>query len=269
MIDISRLTEHLKTRRVGRRLEYAADVTSTNDVAWSMAGDPDADGLVVLADHQQAGRGRFGRTWESPRGASLLMSIVVVDSAQELRGEELGLIASVATVDGVCDATNVPVSIKWPNDLFVGERKIGGILVEAKQLKGSAITYVIGIGVNCLQQEGHFQGDLRSSATSLELECKDPIDRTAILQALLERADGWLAEPNQWPYDDLRAAWKTRSSSIGRRVCLREQGRLFSGTIVDLDPAAAIVVQLDVGGVRAFNAAETTVESIETIDRED
>jgi biotin-(acetyl-CoA carboxylase) ligase len=113
-----------------------------------------------------------------------------------------------------------------------------------------------------LQQAGHFDGELSATSTSLELESKHAIDRTAVLGAILTQLDAWLVKPGQWSYDELRAAWIKRASFLGEPICVRERDRVFCGTIVDLDPAASVVVQLDEGGVRAFNAAETTVESI-------
>ncbi len=262
MIDVKRLVGVLQTRRVGTQFQHHADVVSTNDLAWTLAGDAESDGLVVIAEHQSAGRGRFGRKWDSPRGASLLISVVIDSASGALTGAELSLLAAVTTIDAIGDATGVRATVKWPNDLYVGSRKIGGILVEAKRLQREKLVFVLGLGLNCLQQDGHLGGELSATSTSLELESKHAIDRTAVLAAVLTQLDAWLAEPGRWTCDELRTAWIKRSSFIGEPVCLRERGSVFCGTIVDLDPAAAVVVRLDEGGVRAFNAAETTVESI-------
>ncbi len=258
LLDIKRLQDGPRTRRIGRRIEYFPSTTSTNDEAWRLIDKGADDGLVVLAEYQSAGRGRLGRTWESPRGASLLASVVLISRHDELTGGDLGLIAAVAVVDAVTSTTDVTPAIKWPNDILVEGRKLGGILIESRR-RDTAAAFVVGIGLNCLQQHGHLTGELASLATSLDLESTGPIDRTALAVALLTELDRWLAEPAAWTDGDLRRAWLARAEPMGQRIRLRHAGKVYCGSMVDLDPTAALVVRLDEGGVRVFNAAETTV----------
>ena len=218
-----------------------------------------ADGLVIFAEYQSAGRGRLGSRWESPRGASILCSVAVVDQARELDGGELSLLAAVAARDAVASCTEIVPTIKWPNDLLVSGRKLGGILVEARVYHNEVRAYVVGIGINCLQQKGHIPMALSGKATSLELESRQAIDRDAVAIALLQELDRWLAAPGDWTCDALRREWLARCEPMGRRVLLRHGGKVYSGSMVDIDPTAALVVQLDEGGIRAFNAADTTI----------
>lgn len=259
MLQIDRIRHTLRTRRIGRRIEYFSSCPSTNDEAWARIEAGDVDGLVVLAEHQSAGRGRFGRTWESPRGASLLCSVALIEESRERSGGELALIAVVAAHSAITSCTDVVPTIKWPNDLLVGGRKLGGILIESRVLHGDVPAYVVGMGLNCLQHEGHLSSDLCQSATSLELESHQAINRTALAASLLSQLDRWLANPRSWSYTDLRSEWLARAEPVGTRVQLEQAGRIFSGSIIDVDPTAALVVRLDEGGVRAFNAANTTI----------
>ena len=272
-LQLERITDGLTTRRVGRRIEVHETVNSTNEVAWTQVAEQSAgDGLVVFAEYQSAGRGRLGRSWDSPRGASVLMSLVLVDLEGELGGDALALLAAVAAVDAIDAAITTTPEIKWPNDLMINGRKLGGILVEchralsptlsragARQQDGASSVYVVGIGINCLQHRNHFPPELRASATSLDLESPHPVDRTEVARNLLIELDRWLAEPSRWDARVLRDEWVRRALPLGRRIRLRQVGEEFSGHVVDVDPAAGLVVQLDRGGRRLFDAASTSV----------
>lgn len=268
MLDIAYIRRSLDTKRIGHRIEHVESTGSTNDVVWQYidaaaarraGGEDEVDGLVVFTEQQCAGRGRHGRTWESPRGASILCSVAVIEPLGCLSGGELSLLAAIALRDAVASCTEIVPLIKWPNDLLVAGKKIGGILVEARARDDGIRTYVVGIGLNCLQQKGHFPAQLADAATSLELESRAAITRETIAVALLHGLDRWLAPPRSWTSDTLRREWAARSEPVGRRVVVRCRGRVYSGSVVDVDPGAALVVQLDEGGVRAFNAADTTV----------
>lgn len=257
ILDIERITSSLRTQRVGRQLVYIETVGSTNDEAWARLGGAASDGLVVLAEHQTRGRGRLGRTWHDARGASLLCSVLLVEGGETLSPARLAMAVPVAAADAIRETTGLSPALKWPNDLLLGGRKVGGILVESRRTAGGA-AYVVGIGINCLQHAGHFPGDLSSDATSLDLHSPAAVDRTALAIALLSEFDRRLTCPTAGDEDELRRRWLANATPPGSRVTLRRDGRVFTGTIVDLDPTAALVVQLDEGGVRLFSAADTT-----------
>ncbi len=148
----------LAGKRIGRRIEFLESTTSTNDVAWQFLAGPDADGLAVLADHQSAGRGRHRRFWHSPRGASLLCSVALIENAPAWTGSQLALLAGIAACDAIRLTTDIVPSIKWPNDLLVRDRKVGGVLVES-EMRADATALVVGVGINCLQQATHLPDD--------------------------------------------------------------------------------------------------------------
>lgn len=258
-LDVIRAALH--TRRVGTNIAFIAETTSSNDEAWKRLPDPAADGAVVFTNFQTAGRGRLGRTWTAPRGAGLLMSVLLVEQSGDPDPAELCLIPAVAACEAIAAVTDVCPTIHWPNDLYVGRRKLAGILVESRRPASSSVASatVIGIGINCLQQTGHFPPELAERATSLEMESHHAIDRALLAIALLHRLDYWLAAPRTWNYEDLRAAWVARAEPVGREITLRSGEKTHCGTIIDIDPASALVVRLADGSIRAFNAAETTV----------
>ncbi len=226
-----------------------------------MAG-PEADGLVILAEIQTAGRGRMGRTWTSPRGASILCSVALIDSSRTLEPGPLALLLPIAVADAIRAETGVRPQIRWPNDLMVDGRKIGGILVESRAVETGARAYVCGIGINCLQQPGHFPPELAERAASLEILSSRPVDRTALVRELLQQLDRWLGYPDHWTLADVRRDWLDRSELIGGRVRLRCDGKEFEGWMVDIDPQAALVLRLTNGVVRHFPISSSTLMDV-------
>lgn len=261
LLDIERVGRLATVQRAGARLVFCAETSSTNDEARRALaqGSAGADGLVIFSDYQTLGRGRFGRVWHAPRGASVLMSTVIVDAERALRPAEVGLAAAVAVQETVRRFTTTRPVIRWPNDVYLRGRKVAGVLVEMFAHGPQGPIYIVGVGINCLQHAGHFPPELAPRATSLELESAAAIEREAVAARLLMELDRWLAGPRRWRYDELRSEWLARAEPMGRRVAVEHGGRRFAGTVIDLDPAAALVLELDGGGRRAFPAAETTL----------
>jgi len=266
-LQLERILDERCTCRVGRRIEIHDTVDSTNELAWERVANGDSDGLVIFAEHQQSGRGRLGRSWDSPRGASVLMSLVLHDPEGDLGSEILSLLAAVAATDAVDAASAVTVEIKWPNDLTVNGRKLGGILIESRSGRRQGTSpgmqaptvYVVGTGINCLQHRRHFTSELRDTATSLDLESALPVDRNRVARHLLIELDRWLAAPRRWDRGELKDAWVRRALPLGRRIRLRQAGAEFIGQVLDVDPAAGLLVQLDTGGRNWFDAASTSM----------
>ena len=193
-----------------------ASVTSTQDVARSLP-----IGSIVLADHQTAGRGRLDRRWEAPEGTALLASFVLEPNPL------LSLAAGVAAAEA-CDSRQV--RLKWPNDLLLEERKLGGILVEATHDRA-----VCGIGINLTwSPEG---------AAMLDQPRDDVFDR------LRQKIATWtLARPDQ-----VLARWRDLSATLGRRVRVDVSGAITEGLAEDIGPRGELIVD----GV-AFVAASVT-----------
>ncbi|MHC4441670.1 MAG: biotin--[acetyl-CoA-carboxylase] ligase [Planctomycetota bacterium] len=257
------LVEGWTPQRIGRRIIVLAEVASTNTAALEAAHEPDADGLAVLADYQTAGRGRQGREWLSPRAASILCSVLLLtDDTESSRGQtggegRLTLISAVASCEAIRGATNITPNIKWPNDLRISGKKVGGILIESRTVGQNKKAWVIGVGINCLQHEGHFPPELCETATSLEIAATHPIDRVEVARELLRSLDKWLAEI---PDDEtIHNTWLSFAEPIGQRVRL-SRGRIeHVGRTVDVDPAGGLIVQLDDGRREWFDPMITTL----------
>ena len=247
-------------RRVGGQLIPRDELDSTNLCALRRAHEL-ADGAVVLAEYQTAGRGRLGRRWESPRGASILLTLLLKEPAGSELVPWLTVLAAVAACEAIEAQTTCHPVLRWPNDLVLSGRKFGGILVESRSVRKDPpeLALAVGIGINCLQQRAHFTGELATSATSLELESSQPIRRETIVRALLERLDEHLARFDQaGGTSALLAAWKQRCADFGQRVRLVHDRQTVTGTVLDIGDAGELLVQLDEGGRRYFAPATTT-----------
>ncbi|HKI17712.1 MAG TPA: biotin--[acetyl-CoA-carboxylase] ligase [Isosphaeraceae bacterium] len=259
--------EHdLATRWIGRRIAIWSRVASTNDLASRAGASLANDGLVVLAEEQMAGRGRLGRSWVSPARSSILMSVllfppphlaeVVPESAYGCPW--LTALGAVATAESVASWTGREVTIKWPNDVRVGGRKIAGILVErvlpprppvapqSAPPSQSGRGIVIGIGLNVNLDADAFPDDLRSRATSLQIERGgESIDRSELCRDLIRRLDHWYDLTRTIGPHVLNLPWRTYSEHLGRVVSIATAAGSVTGRLVDIDLMLGLSLEIE------------------------
>jgi BirA family biotin operon repressor/biotin-[acetyl-CoA-carboxylase] ligase len=251
--------EHaLATRWIGRRIAVWSRVTSTNDLAARAGTSASNDGLVVLAEEQTAGRGRRGRSWMAPPCSSILMSILLFPPphlAQALPEAAFGCawltaLAAVAVADVVTAWTGCEATIKWPNDVRIGGRKIAGILVERvpaprrPDSSGAPVPAaeapwgaVIGIGLNVNLDDEAFPAELAPRATSMQLALggEVPVDRSELVRHLIRRADHWYDASRSHGVEILNAPWQGHSEHMGRTVRINTASGIVRGRLVDMD----------------------------------
>ena len=254
-LDPDAIQANLRTRRIGRKVLVYDRTASTNDVAAEYARKPDHDGLVVFAEEQTAGRGRNGAAWRSRHGDSLLFSVVLIDC--HAKGELIPLTAAVAVAEAIGQVGGHQARIKWPNDVLLDARKVGGILVESRRA-GKHTAHVIGIGINCHQSAEAFGPELRETATSLDLTAGARCHRIPLARCVLTSLDHWLAIAER---DNRRVtdAWSRLSTQLHHRVTLSYNGKRFTGHCIGVDPEKGLILHLDRGGVRIFHAAHTHI----------
>jgi BirA family transcriptional regulator, biotin operon repressor / biotin---[acetyl-CoA-carboxylase] ligase len=218
---------------------------STNERARELAAAGAPHGTLVTADEQSAGRGRQGRVWTAPPKSAVLMSVVL----REL-SETLPLAAAVAVCEACeCEAGVPGCWIKWPNDVWISDKKVAGILVEGRPQEGWA---VLGIGLNVFIDTDDFPPELRDTATSLLIEYAAPTVETMV-EEIAEYLDAWLpAEPEQ-----VLGAWRKRDALLGKPVRWENGGK--EGTAAGIDPSGALLVDTAEGRV-ARSAGEVHLE---------
>ena len=231
------------------RLSWYEDVGSTNDIAMNAATGGAPEGLVVAANAQSSGRGRLGRTWASPPGAGLYVSVVL-----RPRREAASLItiaAGVAIAEGIEAAAGLPVSLKWPNDVYVGMRKLAGILAEA----GSSATgehVIVGFGINL--QPAALPADVASRATSIESELGRPADRGLVLAECLTALAGRYAALQRGAGETVIGAWRLRAAShLGRPVEWDDEAGARRGVAHGIDSGGALLVRVNDQIVRVIS----------------
>ena len=255
VLEPDKIKSHLKTKRIGRKVIVYKSTASTNDVAAEYSKDRANDGLVVLTEEQPTGRGRGANKWLSSYGDSILCSILLTEC--RVATELLSLICAVATAEAIGKCVKAEARIKWPNDILLNNKKVAGILVESKK-RSRGIAYIIGIGINCHQGKRDFPSELRKIATSIDIEAGSFTDRVSLIKRLLVAIEHWLelAETKQ---KRIIEHWKRLSTQLGHRVSVVYNKKKFVGNCIGVDPQKGLILQLDTGGIRMFDAAHTTV----------
>lgn len=226
------------------------EIASTNDWLLSAARGGADDRTVVVADHQLRGRGRLDRTWEAPPGTSLLASVLLRTSLEPERRYLCTVALALSALEALQAVAALRGGLKWPNDLMVGDRKLGGILAEVDGV-GERAAVVAGIGLNLT-----WPGPEGSNGTSVLEETGRHVDRDELLDAILVGLDVHLGELGR---ESGRAgiidAYRLRLTTIGRRVAVELRDETLRGTAEDVTPDGHLVVSVD-GERREFAAAD-------------
>ncbi|HYU56464.1 MAG TPA: biotin--[acetyl-CoA-carboxylase] ligase [Actinomycetota bacterium] len=218
---------------------------STNADALELARAGAPEWTVVAAGFQEAGRGRLGRTWSSPPGTSILLSVLLRPALPPGSAPLLSLLVSRAMADACAAAAGVAARLKWPNDLVVGERKLAGVLPESTVAAGRLEHVVVGVGLNVAQRPEDFPPEVGESATSLALEGGGG-DQPAIVEAFLRAAREAYRPAEAGFAETVVAAARERSATLGRRVrAVTVDGRRVEGVAADLGPDGALLIDAD------------------------
>ncbi|MFP4104918.1 MAG: biotin--[acetyl-CoA-carboxylase] ligase [Phycisphaerae bacterium] len=245
----------LMTRRIGKSVICFDEVDSTNDTAMDSARQQDTDGLVILAESQRKGRGRLGRRWVSPPGSNILMS-VLLNSTSALPQEAVTIAAGLSIAEAAEWAGVPDCSLKWPNDVEIGGRKLAGVLVEAS-MKGDRQTLVIGMGINVNSCPPEDQVD--RPATSIRRQLRHKVERTELVQAVLRRLDTWVTRIQNGRTERLHREWTARCGMINRRITVRSAQSEHTGRVLDVSPLEGLLLLEDTGRRVYLQAAGTTV----------
>jgi BirA family biotin operon repressor/biotin-[acetyl-CoA-carboxylase] ligase len=218
-------------------------VTSTMDLAIAAARAGAAEGFVVVADHQTAGRGRRGRTWSSPPGGGLYLSCVLrPESGKSAWASLITLAAGVAVRGALEKATGLTADLKWPNDLVVGPRKLAGILAEGVDIHTPSQAVVLGIGIN-LTRAAH-PPEIESRATSVEALLGHTVDPLVVRTHVLSEVSDIYARLGQGEADDILREWNAAAPTAqGARVEWDTPHGALRGTTAGLDADGALLVR--------------------------
>ena len=264
------LREGLYTRAVGKRIFYHRRISSTMDEAERLAIEGVEEGAVILAEEQTGGRGRFQREWVSQPG-NLYVSIVLRPSLRGL--PYISVICGVAAARAIRKSTGLTPTIKWPNDVRIGGKKVCGILVE-NTLQGNNVQHaIVGMGINVALDPSTTVG-LEDIATSLNIEAGRLVDRQALLRRLLQELDGLhlplrkppagasSTAPGDASLDPIVESaikeWRSLLDTLGQRVTVRWGDEVYNGLAENVDAVGNLLLRTSQGGLLTLPAGEVT-----------
>jgi BirA family biotin operon repressor/biotin-[acetyl-CoA-carboxylase] ligase len=254
------ITSGIATELVGREIVVYDQVGSTNTEAFRLAEGGAVEGTVVLADYQSGGKGRLGRSWESPAGVNIYCSIILRPPILPVNAPQLTFISSLAVCRAIEAVATLQPSIKWPNDIYVGGSKVAGLLNEMSAEMEKVNFIILGIGVNVNMTAEQFPEGLRHPATSLCIETGRPLARLLVIQSLLTALDDLYLQYRSEGADPILRQWEQRSLVHGRRVRVMYQDSSVQGVAVGIDGTGALLVMGDDGVVERVLAGDVALE---------
>lgn len=242
-------------------LHWYDTIDSTNTEAKRLAAKGAPHGTVLIADHQNGGRGRMGRSFHSPKGVGLYLSLLLRPECPAGELMHLTCATAVAACDAVEQVTGLRPGIKWTNDLVFGRKKLGGILTELSLGADGRVKYaVIGIGINCTQGATDFPEEIAGIATSLSLCTGHAVDRARVAAAVVEA----LSRMSETLHDPAAFLGRYRSSCItlGQEISLVRGDEVRHGKALDIDSQGALLVEFPDGHTEAVNSGEVSVRGM-------
>jgi BirA family biotin operon repressor/biotin-[acetyl-CoA-carboxylase] ligase len=242
-----RLRKRLGRSPFGKNLHFFKTLHSTNAHAKALASEGAVHGTLVLAEEQTAGKGRMGRVWFSPKYANLLFSLLLRPPVLAAEVFIFTMVLAIAAIEGIEKVCGLKASIKWPNDLYLGGKKLGGILTEFSAL-GKGVEYVVlGLGLNVNWNPGEGEGMLYP-ATSVFSETGKNISRMDLLVEILKSFEAYYKEVLRGKREHLYEKWNELSLILGKQVKLETADGRISGRAIRIDRDGALIL-VDAQGV--------------------
>ncbi len=247
----------LRTKVVGCKVITLSEVDSTNTRLKELAGEESvAEGTVLVADRQSAGRGRLGRRWSSPAGVNLYCSILLRPQIPVQQAPQLTFLSAVAVAETLNRICAVPAVVKWPNDVLVNGAKIAGLLNEMDAETERIHFVILGIGINLNMTPEQFPEPLNYPATSACLESGRRIARGLFLRTLLQNLDRHYREFQRRGFAPIRGRWERLCHIMNSRVAVDQNGHVLQGTVVGLDADGALRLQTVDGDIQRILAGD-------------
>lgn len=253
------IKQGIKTRVIGKEIVVCDEVNSTNDIAMEKGAQGEKEGLVVIADSQLLGKGRLGRTWISPKGVNLYLSVLLRPEFPPLQAPALTMMASVAVAAAISKTTGLDARIKWPNDILIDQKKVSGILTEMNAEEERIHYVVIGVGINVNMKKEDFPEGLRMPATSLMESLGRRVDRTELLYTLLESMDSNYEGLKTKGIMPMVQEWRRLCSTLHKRVRVSLPGEVITGVAEDITQEGGLVVRIGEELTRKVYAGDVTL----------
>ena len=267
-VAASAVSSLLQTRWAGHPVRYYSVTDSTNQVAKRLGDEGDPEGTLVIADEQTAGKGRSGRRWATPPGTNIAMTLLLRPKLQADRISMVTLVMGMAVAQAVRKLYGLEATVKWPNDVVIGTKKLSGTLTEmSAELDGSSLSrtkvhyIVIGTGINVNMLD--FLEEIRETATSLRLELGRTADRAQLIAEIMKCfEEDYAVFLESGDMSGLREEFEELMVNTGRQVTVLEPGHEYTGTALGINDRGELRVRTGDGSVREVYAGEVSVRGI-------
>lgn len=257
-LNIDEIKEGLKTKYVGEKIHYIEETTSTNDEAKKMAETGEADGTIIISEYQTSGRGRMLRNWETRAYESIALSIIVRPDISVSEVPTITPVLALSIVEGLKELDNIDVSIKWPNDIFLGGRKLGGILTEVSTSADRSGFIVIGMGLNIEQDS--FGDELDLIATSIKKATGKTFSREMIISNILNRFECNLDKFLKHGLSCFSGKLKEYSCIIGKDIIVISGLEMVEGFALDIDESGNLLLRTEDGRIKKIIYGEVSIK---------
>lgn len=258
-ITAAAIGARLDTRLVGSHIECLRTATSTSDQArlYAQAGAP--EGTVIIAEEQTAGRGRRGREWRSIPGQALTLSVLLRPLMPPSLCQHLSLLAALGCCRAIQGLTGLEARPKWPNDVIVNQRKVGGVLVEMLAEAERIEAAIVGIGINVKGTAADLGDDLAGTASTLEEQAGAPVSRLELACGVLGELDElYCAYCEQGP-EPLLEMWRASDLCLGQWVRVTTEDRTIEGRAEGITPEGCLLVVDSRGESLSLLAGDVTI----------
>lgn len=246
-LRVEEIRRQLLTERLGKKLHYFPEIDSTNNCARDLAEKGGMEGEVVIAESQTRGKGRLGRSWVSPAGRNLYLSVILRPKLSPLHAPQITLMSAVALAETVQTFISFPPEIKWPNDILVHGKKVAGILTESSCTAERLFFVILGIGVNVNFPREEMPESIRDTATSLMTLSGAPVDRTVLALQLIHSLNRCYGDLERRGFPPMAERWAGFFRLQGKRVKVEMMDQAVQGRVVGIDGDGALLLEDDAG----------------------
>ena len=248
MFSTELLQDYLKTEFLGHQINYKAATKSTNEDAWEQIKDGCEEGAIFITDSQLKGRGRRNNKWVDTPNKSLTISFILHPETKWDKLELLSLLTGVSIVQGIKLSTSIQTGLKWPNDIMLYRKKIGGILIESRSIS-NRLQVVVGIGLNINETMEDFPDFLKFQTTSLSIHSDILYNREKILSAILKEFEQLYVK--KW--DDIIPIWSKYCIHKDSEVTFHTDKGLYKGIFLGISPIGHAEIHIN-GGKQTFSS---------------
>lgn len=255
-IDPEAIRKRFASNRLGKQIHYLKEVDSTNVFAYRRAQNGGVEGEIVIAEAQTQGKGRLGRRWVSPSSLNLYLSIILRPTLAPSATPQITLASAVAVAEAVESFLSSPPEIKWPNDILVEGKKLGGILTESCCDRDRVVFVILGVGVNLNFPFESMPEWIREQATSLMILSGTRVDRTAFACRLIQNLDRCYGELSDKGFAFLGRRWESYFRLKGRKVRVANPDHPVWGKAVGIDGDGALLLEDERGRLQRIVAGD-------------